>query len=69
MKEKTYEDGLVEGKIEALEKMASTHTTRLDDHSGRLRILERAMWLVFGIAIVIQLWPAIASFLQSANGW
>ena len=42
--ERTYEDGLRDGKIAALEKVAANHKERLDHHSNRLRTLERVAY-------------------------
>lgn len=54
---KTYEDGLTEGRIMALENTAADHSKRLDHHSGRLRILEKVVWIGGGIAFAIQSFP------------
>lgn len=59
---KTYEDGLAEGRIIALENTSARHGERLDSHSARLRMMERLIWLGGGIAFAIQsyeLWGAI----------
>lgn len=56
---KTYEDGLVEGEIRSLQRIAGEHKDRLDDHSGRLRLLERALWVMFGVLALAQIWPQL----------
>lgn len=59
MKEKTFEDGLTAGKIETLEAITSQHKDRLDNHGGRLRVLERALWITLGIIVFAQIWPRL----------
>ena len=56
---KTYADGLMDGKIEALEASAASHALRLDLHSNRLHLLERALWLMLGIVSSIEFLPRI----------
>lgn len=61
---KSYEDGLRDGKIEALEDVAASHKDRLDHHSSRLRMLERIIWALAGIVGFIEFWPKIQMFIQ-----
>lgn len=56
---KTYEDGLVEGRLQSLENITAAHKDRMDAHGGRLRLLERVVWAVGGVMVFIQLWPAL----------
>jgi hypothetical protein len=60
---KTYEDGLVEGRILALENIAAQHTERLDSQSKRLRILEKVVWASGGIMVFLNTWPTIGRVL------
>lgn len=62
MTTKSYEDGVRDGKIEALETIAGKHEKRMDghdkrmdSHSSRIRGLEKVMWAVAGAVAVIQL--------------
>jgi len=64
MAEKTYQDGIIEGEIKAVAAMAADNKGRLDNHSQRLRILERLVWIVFGGGMVINFWPQIKMFLE-----
>lgn len=64
MTTKTYEEGVTEGKLAYLKSVTETLTIRVNDHSQRLRILERAMWVMLGIVTIIQIWPSIQKFLQ-----
>ena len=59
----TYQDGLRDGRLRALEEIAHRHHDRLDDHSARIRILERIAWILAGIIGFIQLWPTIERML------
>jgi len=56
---KTYEDGLLDGKIQSHEDRLDAHSKRMDGHSARLRILERVAWAIMGTAVIIQFWPAL----------
>ena len=58
-----YADGLRDGKIQALEQITSQQGRRLDDHSDRLRIIERIIWALAGIIAFVQLWPQIQRLL------
>ena len=60
---RSYEDGLRDGKIEALEKIAGDHGGRLDSHSRRLRLLERIMWAGGGIVVFIEIAPQFKALL------
>ena len=55
MTNKTYEDGVRDGQLEALEKISGEHKARLDSHSKRLRGLERVMWIMLGALTTIQI--------------
>lgn len=59
MPEKTYEEGLRDGNIQALTATQSKHEARLDSHSKRLRSNERISWLLIGGLVVLQSLPVI----------
>jgi hypothetical protein len=59
MPTKTYEDGLIEGRLVALENIAAAHKDRLDGQSRRLRLLEKIVWATGGIMVFLQSWPVI----------
>jgi len=63
MSEKTYEDGLLEGRIGGLEQMQIDTKGRLDNHAQRLRIMERVIWAMFGIGVFVNFWPKIQVML------
>lgn len=65
MVDRTYEQGLLEGEIKTLTELGKTQTTRLNDHSKRLRVLEKAMWITLGIVVFVQLWPSLQIFLRN----
>lgn len=65
MTEKSYEDGIVEGKIQALEAIAATHDKRLNSHSSRLRYVERAVWLMLGAYLLVQFLPTLRAFFSA----
>jgi hypothetical protein len=66
--DKTYEDGLRDGKLEAIEVSMGQHSDRLDEHSKRLSILERACWITLGIVATIQFIPAAQTALTALTG-
>lgn len=57
--EKTYDDGLRDGKIKSLEDISVKHSTRMDGHSKRMRSQEKVTWMMMGIIGLIQIVPAI----------
>lgn len=65
MSEKTYEDGLVEGRLAAVEHMQTSQNMRLDNHAGRISALEKAMWLVIGAIAALEFFPIMASFFKT----
>ena len=54
-----YEDGLRDGKIDAIGRMVSKHGERLDDHEKRLRYLEKIVYGLTGGIALIQFGPHI----------
>lgn len=64
MVNKTYEQGLVEGEIKTLTNMGVTQTKRLNDHSKRIRLLEKAMWITLGMVLFIQVWPTVQPYVS-----
>jgi len=55
-----YEDGLRDGKIDAIGRMVSKHGERLDDHEKRLRYLEKIVYGLTGGIALIQFGPQIS---------
>ena len=62
--EKTYEDGIVKGRLDAIEHMQTGQNVRLDNHSSRISGLEKAMWVVIGAIAAIEFFPVLADFLR-----
>lgn len=60
---KTYEDGLLEGRLAALERMTIEHKGRLDNHATRLRAMERILWVLLGAYLLVQMYPALQNFI------
>lgn len=59
-----YEEGVRDGKIQALERMVANHEKRFDIHEGRLRIMERMLYGLIGALALIEFMPAIGSLLK-----
>lgn len=60
---KDYETGLRDGKIQAIEEILIRHDKRMDNHSARLRQLERIIWIAFGGLALIQALPTVIDVL------
>lgn len=63
MPNKSYQDGIIEGEIKAIASMAADNKGRLDNHSQRLRILERVIWIIFGFGVMLNFWPKLQTIL------
>ena len=63
MEGKSYEDGLRDGQIKAMEKVMADHKTILEDHESRLKQQERVVWILIGAFGLIQFLPAIQGLL------
>lgn len=68
MSEKTYEDGLTEGRFRALERQAALHTDRLDSHSSRIAWMERLVWATAGGAAIINGLPILQTAVKLLAG-
>ena len=73
--DKTYEQGLLEGKMETLAIQAQNHTDRINGHEKRLRILERVAWVLVaipatGTALIffIQVLPVLVNIASNLDG-
>lgn len=65
--EKTYEDGLVDGRLKNLEDVTLKHSKRLDRHSKRIYSLERVAWVLLGGFALIKFLPALGYFVGFLN--
>jgi hypothetical protein len=65
--DRTYADGLIDGKIGALEATAANTTRRIDNHATRLRLLERALWITLGIVLSIEFLPKILLLINGTS--
>ena len=63
----TYEDGLLHGRIDALERMQGEQKGRLDNHAGRIRILERLMWVWAGVLVFATVAPRFDWIIKAAT--
>lgn len=64
---KTYEDGLRDGRMEMIETILKDQKGRLDNHSGRIRMLERGMWCLLGAGILLEIWPRLQTVFNSTS--
>jgi hypothetical protein len=63
MEPKTYEDGLRDGQIKAIESILHSHKERLEQHEHRLKQQERVSWILIGAFGLVQFLPALQGFL------
>lgn len=64
---KTYEDGLVDGRLKNLEDVTLKHSQRFDSHSKRMRSLERVAWGLLGGFALIKFLPALGGLMGLLN--
>jgi hypothetical protein len=62
--DRTYDEGRRDGQIQALEEITKDHKGRLDNHSTRLRTLERVIWALTGALAVLQLLPRLLDLIK-----
>ena len=60
---KTYEDGLQAGEIAALKQITEKHDIRLDAHATRLQRIERVLYALAGVAVLLEFLPEIRGAL------
>jgi hypothetical protein len=65
---RTYEEGVQDGRIAALETITEQHHERLNDHSSRLKKMERIIWLAFGALFAIQALPEVIAIAHKIAG-
>ena len=58
---KTYEDGVLEGKLQAMESMIAMHAVRLKAVEAKASYLERVAWILLGGFLLIQVIPTITT--------
>ena len=64
---KTYEQGLIEGRVLGVEETVAHHSTRLDSHEKRIAANERIQYAILGAIALINVLPAIQA-LVGVNG-
>jgi len=58
----SYDDGLRDGRLDALEHMQAMQNDRIANHSQRIAMLERVAWILIGVVGFLQLGPTIQSW-------
>lgn len=56
---KTYEDGVLEGKLQAMESMIALHAVRLKAVEDKTSYLERVSWILLGGFLLVQILPSV----------
>ena len=64
---KTYDEGLRDGKIAALERLSMHHTNRLDAQAERIHRLEKIAWAMLGIIALMQFAPGVKAMFIGAS--
>jgi hypothetical protein len=60
----SYEDGIREGRVRALEAGQLRVHERINSHEKRLTAQERITYALLGALALLQLWPALQSIVQ-----
>jgi len=60
----TYEQGVADGKLRALENVMHMHSTRIDRVEGKISTLERVAYTLLGAVAIIQLAPSLKLFIS-----
>ena len=60
---KTYEDGVREGQIAALELIAARHDNRFEALENRINAVERIQWGILGAITLIEILPNLTAVL------
>ena len=61
---KTYEQGLVEGRLAHLEETQENHTTKLDENELRWRANDRIIYGILGAIFFIQVLPVLREVIK-----
>ena len=61
--EHSYEEGLIAGRMQAMERILEHHETKLREIDSRTRMMERVMWGVLGAIALIQVLPMFREIL------
>ena len=61
---KTYDDGLRDGKIQAIEDMQGRQNNRLDSHNGRISTLEKTSYGLMAVILFIEFAPELKGFFS-----
>lgn len=62
--EKSYKDGLIEGRLSAIDDILRDHKEQLENHSSKISNLERVAYIVMGTMIAIQIIPELKGLLS-----
>lgn len=65
---RTYEEGLRDGQIQAIEETIGGHNDRLNHHSGRLRTIERVIYIGLGGLYALQALPHLGPAINAITG-
>lgn len=60
----TYEEGLIKGRMQAMERIMEHHEQKIREIDARTRMMERVMWGVLGAIALIQILPMLKGVLQ-----
>ena len=63
----SYERGLQDGRIAAIEAMQISQNIRLDGHGARISALEKGGYILLGVIFAMEFFPLIADMLRSVK--
>ena len=64
--EKSFEDGLHEGRLRGIEETVTNHGTRLDNHESRITSQERITYALLGAVALLNLLPVLKGLFGHA---
>jgi hypothetical protein len=62
--EHSYEEGLIEGRMQAMERIMEHHEQKMREIDSRTRMMERVLWGVLGAIALMQLLPMFREMMK-----
>ncbi len=60
-----FQRGLMQGQVDAIEKMVHDHGETLKDHNHRFRYIERILWGMIGALLLVQGLPIVKTLIEA----
>lgn len=59
-----YDKGLMQGRINALEKNVTDLTRELTEVVKTIKYMEKILWMLIGAGVFLQVWPAFQAIMS-----